>query len=83
MVCLALALSAIVLAAPGFAIVATLAAGKIGACFAYQAWGSGWKVSDAVEGRMGEANGDVDKPAALHPSKYSQLRRRAPAMQPT
>ena len=34
MVCLALALSAIVLAAPGFAITATLGAGTIGAYFA-------------------------------------------------
>ena len=41
MVCLALAVSAIVLAAPGFAIAAILAAGTIGACFAYRAWGSG------------------------------------------
>jgi hypothetical protein len=36
-----LAVSAIVLAAPGFAIAAILAAGTIGACFAYQPWGSG------------------------------------------
>ena len=33
MVCLTLALSAIVLAAPGFAIAATLGAGTICACF--------------------------------------------------
>ena len=39
MVCLALALSAIVLAAPGFAIAATLGAGTIVACFAYQPGG--------------------------------------------
>jgi hypothetical protein len=36
MVCLALALSAIVLPAPGLAIAATLGAGTIGACFTYQ-----------------------------------------------
>jgi hypothetical protein len=41
MVCLALALSATVLAAPGFAIDATLGAGTIGACFTYQPWGRG------------------------------------------
>jgi hypothetical protein len=36
MVCLALALSAIMLAAPGFAVATTLGAGTIGACFTYQ-----------------------------------------------
>jgi hypothetical protein len=39
MVFLALTLSAIVLAAPSFAIAATLGAVMIGACFAYQPWG--------------------------------------------
>jgi hypothetical protein len=38
MVFLALTLSAIVLAAPSFAIAATLDAVTIGACFAYQPW---------------------------------------------
>jgi uncharacterized membrane protein YhaH (DUF805 family) len=41
LVCLGLAVSAIVLAAPGFAIAATLGAGTIGACFAYQPWRRG------------------------------------------
>jgi hypothetical protein len=41
LVCLALGLSAIVLAAPGFAIAATLGAGIVGVSFAYQPWGRG------------------------------------------